>query len=442
MTTTEETIEKRPNEGSSPLEAGQVVGGKFRLDRFVARGGMGTVWAATHLILASQVAIKFLDRLRGGDADDIALRVDRFRFEAQISARLAAQTQHMVAVHDAGVHRGMPYLVMEFAPGKSLQDLLDERERLSPSALLPVVEQIGQALDASHRAGIVHRDVKPGNILFLDRRGSRASMTDAEDTGVFTKLTDFGVAKPSDGSEIDLVAPMQTAEGLVVGSPAYMSPEQIAGTGFSTGASDRWALGVVIYEAVTGWLPFRGESLTDFAVGITTRAHDPPTSVVDDLPRALDAFFDRALAKQAKDRYGSCAEMAKAFRDALETPKEPVAPALPIEKSRLPWIVGAGVAAVAITGLILLALGGEKPVTPAADTGASASTPATTAAPPPTTVATTPEPPPSTPAPEPSASSSSSPTKKPRKPPSAATGPGPTPGPGRTPKPIDPSDVH
>ena len=133
-----------PRKDGSGLEPGQVVGGKFRLDRFVARGGMGSVWAATHLVLAAPVAIKFLDRLRGGDAEEIELRVDRFRFEAQISARLAAQTKHMVAVHDAGMHLGMPYLVMEFAPGNSLQDLLDERGRLSPASMIPVVEQVGE----------------------------------------------------------------------------------------------------------------------------------------------------------------------------------------------------------------------------------------------------------------------------------------------------------
>jgi len=282
------------------------------------------VWAATHLVLASAVAIKFLDRLRGGDPEEIELRVDRFRFEAQLSARLSSQTKHMVAVHDAGMHLGMPYLVMEFAPGESLQDLLDKRGRLAPEWLVPVVEQVAEALDAAHRNGIVHRDVKPGNILLLERRAAAAAAAADADLPkeVFAKLADFGVAKPSEGSEIDLVAPKQTAEGLIVGSPAYMSPEQIAGVSAASGASDRWSLGIVMYEAVTGWLPFRGESLTDFAIGITTREPDPPSSVVEALTPAVDAFFVRALAKKPEDRYPTAAEMTRAFREAVEASDE------------------------------------------------------------------------------------------------------------------------
>lgn len=336
---------------SAPLYEGVLVGKRFRLERLLGRGAVGSVWLATHVALSSPVAIKFLDRTKVLDPDEMDIRLDRFRFEAQISARLAGRTNHTVAVHDAGIHRDIPYLVMEYAPGRTLDDIVSERGPLEPAPLIDVLDHVAEALDSAHTLGIIHRDVKLANILAVER----------EDRKTMYKLADFGVARMSGHKELDLLGPRKTAEGLIVGTPAYMSPEQIGGLESYGPSVDLWALGVVLYEALTGNLPFNSVSLTELAMEISGRPHKPPSVARPELGTGLDAFFDRALAKRPGDRYTTAADMAGAFAASLEgasgehalAHEAPVAP----KKRKLGWAhvaIGAGVIGCVVLGVTLL----------------------------------------------------------------------------------------
>ncbi|MFO0611162.1 MAG: protein kinase [Polyangiaceae bacterium] len=358
---------------SAPLHEGVLVGKRFRLERLLGRGAVGSVWLATHIALSSSVAIKFLDRTKVLDPDEMDIRLDRFRFEAQISARLAGRTNHTVAVHDAGIHRDIPYLVMEYAPGRTLDDVVGEQGPVEPALLIDVLEQIAEALDSAHALGIIHRDVKLANILAVER----------EDRKTTYKLADFGVARMSGHKELDLLGPRKTADGLIVGTPAYMSPEQIGGLESYGPSVDLWALGVVLYEALTGQLPFNSVSLTELAMEISGRPHKPPSLVRPDLGTSLDAFFERALAKRPGDRYSTAAEMCAAFAASLEAQsgehslahETPVTP----KKRRLGWAhfaIGAGVMGCVAAGITLLgtppkttsAAGSAVPAAPSVDT--------------------------------------------------------------------------
>ena len=367
---------------SAPLHEGVLVGKRFRLERLLGRGAVGSVWLATHVALSSPVAIKFLDRTKVLDPDEMDIRLDRFRFEAQISARLAGRTNHSVAVHDAGIHRDIPYLVMEYAPGRTLDDVVSEKGPLDPASLIDVLDHVAEALDSAHTLGIIHRDVKLANILAVER----------EDRKTMYKLADFGVARMSGHKELDLLGPRKTAEGLIVGTPAYMSPEQIGGLESYGPSVDLWPLGVVLYEALTGNLPFNSVSLTELAMEISGRPHKPPSLTRPDLGTSLDPFFERALAKRPGDRFTTAADMSAAFAASLEgasgehalAHEAPVAP----KKRRLGWAhfaVGAGVIGCVALGVTLLGRAPKPDPLPSTAAAAAApppsASPATTQAP-------------------------------------------------------------
>ncbi len=322
------------------LVEGALIGKRFRLERLLGRGAAGSVWLATHLALSSLVAVKFLDQIVRSmpSAADLEGHVDRFRFEAQVSARLSARTRHTVAVHDAGLFRGVPFLVMEYAPGRSLEEALESQVTgtLPNDELIKVAEQIGEALGEAHALGIVHRDVKAANILQVDRAGHES----------LYKLADFGIARLTGERALDLTAPMKTTEGLIVGTPAYMSPEQIGAEGVYGPTSDLWALGVVLYEAMTGRVPFVGISLVELAMAISGRPHDPPARPDGGCSPAIGAFFDRALAKRPVDRFESAAEMTRAFRAALTPQDEPIT--VEVRKPNRIAFVGIGLVAAVI----------------------------------------------------------------------------------------------
>lgn len=317
-----------PAQADSVLREGTVVEGRLRLERLLGRGAAGSVWLATHLALSSPVAIKFLDQLARTlpDADELEHYIDRFRFEAQVSARLSSGTRHIVACHDAGAFEGIPYLVMEYAPGRTLEDVLEASRTLPDAELLRVSAQIAEALAAAHRLGIVHRDVKAANILCVEREGEPT----------LYKLADFGLARVTGERPLDLPAPKRTAEGIIVGTPAYMSPEQIAAEGDYGPATDLWSLAVVLFEAKMGYLPFEGGSLTELALSISSRAHPSLLHTPDVRARALDSFFSRALAKRPELRFSSAAEMAAAFEATLNESASST-PDVATPPSRRPW---------------------------------------------------------------------------------------------------------
>jgi eukaryotic-like serine/threonine-protein kinase len=250
---------------------------------------MGEIYRATDSVLGRAVAIKVLAERY---AKDESVR-KRFTREALAAARLSGQP-NIVMIYDVGEHAERSYIVMEYLSGGSLEDVLQREGAQAPQRAFAWLEEAAAALDAAHRNGVVHRDVKPGNLL-LDRDGH-------------VHVADFGVASAAGMDSL-------TATGTVVGTAGYLSPEQAQGER-ATPASDRYALGVVAYELLTGERPFASDNATAEAAA---HVHAPVPSVCDQstLPCELDPVFERALAKNPARRFGSCAEFVAALRAAL-----------------------------------------------------------------------------------------------------------------------------
>lgn len=291
---------------SVPLEPGVVIDDRYELIRLLGTGATGVVWEAAHRVLTKRVAIKFLD-VAPADSSKQRVLLERFRYEAQVSARLAESTQHIVAVHDTAIFGSRHYIVMDLASGRSVESVV-ESERMPLTSARTMLRQVGDALRVAHQAGIVHRDVKPANILVAD------DPTTGEP--VF-KLADFGVAK-SFGSPFDgALLPTRTSSGLSVGSPAYMSPEQVQGMRTVDASPDIWALAVVLYEALTQVMPFDGNSFADLACNIVKSSYPAITSLAPSLPSELDAFFARAFAASKTDRFQTVEALLDAFDVAI-----------------------------------------------------------------------------------------------------------------------------
>ncbi|MGH9279508.1 MAG: serine/threonine-protein kinase [Acidimicrobiales bacterium] len=268
------------------VEPDAVVGGRYRLGGVLGRGGMAEVHDAHDLRLERPVAVKLLK-------PEMAAREDvRQRFEVEARAAAGMSHPNAVAVFDTGEHEGVPYLVMERLPGETLADRLAAGP-VDPGWLCEQAEGLLDALAAAHEAGIVHRDIKPGNILLS-----------ADSTA---KITDFGIAK-SLGTEIDLTRP-----GQLLGTPAYLAPERIDGSP-ATPRSDLWSLGVVLYEALAGQKPFDGGNPIDVARAIAVGDHVPLGDARPDLDPNLVAAVEQAMAPDPADRFDSAAAMAAALR--------------------------------------------------------------------------------------------------------------------------------
>lgn len=260
-------------------EVGAVLGDKYRLERLVARGGMGSVWLAAHLELHMPVAVKLLRAdMAGADRPE-----ERFLREARALARV--QSPHVVQVLDFGRSDDEAYLVMEFLEGQDLALVLEQQGALEPGLAIVLAAQAARGLAAAHHCGLVHRDLKPSN-LFLTG-GPAAPLV---------KVIDFGIVKRIDTSDGET-----TRAGTVLGSPAYMSPEQARGAEVSV-ASDVWSLSAVLYRMLTGQRPFSGVTDHDLIVRICSTDVTPVSSIRAELPRGFDEFFARALARDASRR--------------------------------------------------------------------------------------------------------------------------------------------
>ncbi|WP_437667786.1 serine/threonine-protein kinase [Sorangium sp. So ce1182] len=269
------------------------VGSQLRLIRALGQGGMGSVWLAEHTALKTQVAVKFLRDMYV----DHPLAVVRLRREAEAAARI--QSPHVVRVFDLGfADQGVPYIVMEHLEGETLQDLVERRRRLSLDETVSVVRQIGAALARAHEAGIVHRDIKPENIFLVE--GEREP---------FVKVLDFGIAK----NTVEEAEPL-TVTGAIMGTPHFMSPEQMAGGAKVGPHSDLWALGVVAYFCLTGQIPFGGATIAAVAVAIDRGPPPPPSRLVPGVPPAIDAWVLSLLEPDPARR----AQSARAVLEALD----------------------------------------------------------------------------------------------------------------------------
>jgi serine/threonine-protein kinase len=275
--------------------------GRYVLDEELGRGSMGTVFRAADPLIERSVAIKTVDL---GKLDDGTLQ-PRLRFlrEAKAAGRLSHPG--IVTVHDVGELEDVAFIVMELVEGRSVKDVLDRGEQIPLSVALDIVRQAAEALDFAHRHGVVHRDVKPGNLM-LTRQG-------------MVKITDFGIAR------VDQTA--RTRTGILVGSPGYMSPEQLMGKAVD-GRSDVFSLGAVLYELATGRGPFDADHREDVLAlmnNITNRPHEPASRLNPKVPASFDAILDRALAKKPADRYESAGKMAAELRALADWEVRPVA---------------------------------------------------------------------------------------------------------------------
>ncbi len=276
-----------PKPVDAGVSVGQVFQGKYRVDAILGHGGMGVVAECTHLALNERVAVKMLrpDVLQDQDA------VSRFIREAQAAVKL--KSEYVARVSDVGTfENGVPYMVMEFLDGQDLGDLLKERGVLGVQWAVELMLQTAEALAEAHSLGIVHRDVKPTN-LFVTWR---------PDGSALIKVLDFGISKSPMGTDMQL-----TQTQSLLGTPAYMSPEQMRSARLVDSRSDIWSLGTVFYEALEGRRPFEAESFSEMCVKV---AVDPPAPMVNTPPGLQQAIL-RCLAKSPEQRYPNMAEFAR-----------------------------------------------------------------------------------------------------------------------------------
>jgi eukaryotic-like serine/threonine-protein kinase len=321
--------------GPHHYTAGETIAGKYRLTRLVGEGGMGAVWLARNNALEVDVAVKLIRR---------EMATPRAHRRLLREARAAARLDHpsLVRVFDFGrTQFGDPFIAMEHVRGEALSDVLARKERLAPPKAVRLLLPVAAGLHQAHERGIVHRDLKPENVLLV-----------SQGTRVVPKVVDFGIAKFYD----ERTSTKLTDAGVILGSPAYMSPEQARGDGDVDRRADVWSFSVVLYETLTGKRPFRGKQYRDLLDGIATAV---PTSItaLGAGDEELEAIVRRGLAKDREDRWPTLRDMGAALvkwvsakgvvtdaagtaldaywqEDELPDPGGDSAPVLPVDRGR------------------------------------------------------------------------------------------------------------
>ncbi len=284
--------------GQSPVEAGQVIAGKYRVERVLGQGGMGVVVVAMHDELDQRVAIKFLLQNAVTDAEWVA----RFSREAKAAARI--KSEHAVKVYDVGkLETGAPYMVMEYLEGRDLQTILNDRRRIAVDEAVEYLLQACEAIAEAHSAGIVHRDLKPANLFVTHRT----------DGSPCVKILDFGISKMTSLTGTDSQNVTNTT--AIVGSPLYMSPEQMRASKNVDRRTDIWSLGVILQELVSGEPSFVANTTAELCAIVLTA---PPSPLqLDGAPpnvaRGIAAVVEKCLKKAPEERYGTIAELARAL---------------------------------------------------------------------------------------------------------------------------------
>ncbi len=349
---------------TAPVQEGEILAGKYKIERVLAQGGMGVVVAAIHQQLEQRVALKFLlpESMKNESV------VGRFLREARAAVRL--RSEHVARVLDVGTaDTGSPYIVMEYLEGKDLANVLLEEGPLSTRKAVTYVLQASEAVAEAHALGLIHRDLKPAN-LFLTKRA---------DGSACVKVLDFGISKLQ-GGDSNL-----TQTRALMGTPFYMSPEQLTSSRNADVRSDIWALGMILYELLTGSVAFERDTLPELCTAILNA---PVPSLLEKRPELapeLCAIIERALAKRPADRHSSLAELAAALApfcprgaDSAQRIRrvldgraqndndgvlasiapplpEPPLPELPREKPSTPLVLAGGGVLVAI-GIVLAAI--------------------------------------------------------------------------------------
>jgi eukaryotic-like serine/threonine-protein kinase len=289
--------------------AGQIVGERYRLETLLERGAMGSVWRAEQIVLRAPVAVKFLD------PSLLELPEMNRRFMQEARSAAAIRSVHVVQIFDYGSDDNVPFIAMEYLEGEDLDARLSSKGTLTPVELNKIFSEVARGIGQGHALGVIHRDLKPGNI-FLAREGEHE----------ITKVIDFGIAKVKvDAAELG--KNMGTRLGTVLGTPQYMSPEQMRGSGQLDYRTDLWALAIIACECLTGRYPFTGKSLGDLTVQICTERPRAPSSL-GPVPSGFDRWFFKATSKKPAQRFGSAEEMADALGAILlstgELPPRPV----------------------------------------------------------------------------------------------------------------------
>ncbi len=319
---------------------GKLIAGRYEILRLLGEGGMGQVWEARHVELGRSVAIKFLEKDLAGDE---AL-AERFRREARVTASL--RHVNIVEVMDFGMtDDGVPYIVMEMMGGESLSALLEREGRLDATRAAGIMIEVLSGLGEAHAKGIVHRDLKPDNI-FIDEIAGR---------GQVVKILDFGISKsldPEGGKKLAL-----TRTGMAMGTPYYMSPEQVMGSIDLDGRSDVYACGVILFEMLAGKRPFEGATHNEVIVRIMSDPTPDPALAIPGAGAGLAAVVGKAMNRERDARYASAGEFESDLRSmasgAVAAPTAPTAGSglatavdrltavtrtLPVEKRHLPWL--------------------------------------------------------------------------------------------------------
>ena len=331
---TDEAQKPRPD-----LLIGQTLVGRYHLTRKIGEGGMGSVYEATHVALGKIVAVKVL-REKYADRPSVAQRLVQ---EARLASGI--RHDHIIDIHDSGsTEDGRTFIVMELLEGQSLSELLRQEGPLPEARAIDLVRQVADALGAAHARGIVHRDVKPENV-FLVRRPDNADFVKVVDFGISTTVRD---SRDGDDEELGRL----TSTGMVLGTPFYMSPEQARGDDEIDHRIDVYALGVILYESLTGEVPFRAQNYLGIISRVLNHEPTPPRSLRPELriSEAVERVAMKAMAKRREDRYPSMEALAADLErvmtgEGVEAPM--AAPSVP------PPVAGGRAWIVAFAGMVL-----------------------------------------------------------------------------------------
>ena len=351
---------------SMPEVIGTTLSGRYLVTRKIGQGGMGAVYEATHTIINKRVAVKvLLEKYAQREA-----LVKRLKQEAQLAS--SVDNEHIISVTDFGTTEdGRTFVVMEYLEGESLAECLSRETQLSEQRILRIVSQAASALAAAHAKGIVHRDIKPENLFILQRK----------DTD-FVKVVDFGISKSLRASSEEEETTRLTQTGMVLGTPLYMSPEQARGDDELDHRVDVYALGVIMYEASTGRVPFIGNNYLSVISQVLNEEPKPLRVLRPELSEEFEAVVLKAMSKDVNDRYASANDMLADVNLLLEDPtrsterakitgpRRRIKKGAPSSSRYVVWIGGIAVVVAAVIFSVTQLLGSaNKPADPAAGSG-------------------------------------------------------------------------